>query len=124
MSNPPATLLCVDDDPAILELLDRIFAKYSYTIVHAADSTAALQLVHDRSDIDLILLDIMLPGGLDGVEICRRIRDDQSRAYVPIIMLTALGQTKHIATGLDAGADDYITKPFSPREILARVQAA
>ncbi|HZY43172.1 MAG TPA: response regulator, partial [Anaerolineae bacterium] len=124
MSNPPATILCVDDDLLILELLDRIFAKYSYTILHAADSTAALQLIHDRSDIDLILLDIMLPGGLDGVEICRRIRAVQTGAYVPIIMLTALGQTEHIATGLDAGADDYITKPFSPREILARVQAA
>ncbi len=106
MSTPPGTILCVDDDPSILELLDRIFAKYSYTILHAADSTAALQLVQDRSDIDLILLDIMLPGGLDGVEICRRIRADQTRAYVPIIMLTALGQTEHIATGLDAGADD------------------
>src|SRR5512135_288186 len=120
----PATILCVDDDPLILELLDRIFAKQPYTLLHAGESLSALQLVHDRPDIDLILLDVMLPGGLDGLQICQQIRADRTHTYTPIIMLTALGQTDQIAAGLDSGADDYITKPFSPREMIARVQAA
>jgi two-component system NtrC family sensor kinase len=123
MPSQPATLLCVDDDSQILDMLDRIFAKHPFTMLHATDSQSTLQMVHDRSDIDLLLLDIMLPGGIDGLEICRRIRADRSRPYLPIIMLTALGQTDQIAMGLDTGADDYIVKPFSPREIVARVEA-
>jgi signal transduction histidine kinase/DNA-binding response OmpR family regulator len=123
MPSQPATLLCVDDDPQILDMLDRIFAKHPYKMLHAIDSLSALQLIHDRSDLDLILLDVMLPGGVDGLEICRRIRADQSRPYLPIIMLTALGQSDQIAIGLDTGADDYIIKPFSPREIVARTEA-
>lgn len=124
MSSPTATILCVDDDPAMLALLDRVFAKHPYTILHAQESDTALRLVDDRSDLDLILLDIMLPGQLNGLQICQQIRAKTDRSYVPIIMLTALSQPDQIAAGLDAGADDYITKPFSPREALARVQAA
>ncbi len=119
-----ATILAVDDDPLLLDVLDRILAKHHYSILRAATGEAALRVVRERPEVDLILLDVMLPGGMDGLEVCRRLRADASRPYVPIVIVTALGQTEHIERGLDAGADDYIVKPFSQREILARVRAA
>jgi PAS domain S-box-containing protein len=119
-----ATILAVDDDSLLLEMLDRILAKDPYTILHAHDGEAALKIIREHSDIDLILLDVLLPGKIDGLQLCQLVRSDPTRTHLPIVMLTALGHTDQISQALELGADDYITKPFSPREILARVHAA
>jgi two-component system NtrC family sensor kinase len=121
---PSATILTVDDDHLQLDVLELLLSKHGYTILRAYNGEEALRTFHDHPELDLMLLDVMLPGDIDGLDVCRRIRADQSRVYVPIVMVTALGQTEQIARGLDAGADDYVTKPFSQREILARVHAA
>ena len=120
----PTTILAVDDDPLQLDLLEMMLTRLSYTVVRAISGEAALRLLTERPEIDLVLLDVMLPGGLDGLEVCQRVRTDLSRPYLPILMVTALGEPEQIVRGLDAGADDYITKPFTQREIVARVQAA
>lgn len=121
---PPATILIVDDDPMQLDLLESVLKRAGHGVLRAGSGEQALALVADRADIELMLLDVMLPGDLDGLAVCRQVRADPRRPYLPIIMVTALGDVDQIARGLEAGADDYITKPFSVREILARVQAA
>ena len=119
-----ATILAVDDDPLVLDLLERMLIKQPYTVLRAEDADSAWQIIQTRQDLDLILLDVLMPGKLTGLELCRNVRADQTRSYVPIILVTALGQTEQMAQGLDAGADDYIAKPFHAREMLARVHAA
>jgi two-component system, NtrC family, sensor kinase len=119
-----ATLLVVDDDLAQLDLLEMTLTRAGYAVLRATSGEAALRILAERPEIDLMLLDVILPGGLDGLEVCRRVRTDLGRPYLPIIMVTALGHADQIARGLDAGADDYMTKPFTQREILARVQTA
>src|SRR5512139_3810696 len=118
-----ATILVVEDDPLQLDMLEMILARNNMTLLRAGTGEVALQLYQQHPEIDLILLDVMLPGQLDGLAVCRRLRTDQQRLYVPIIMVTALGKTEQLVQGLDAGADDYITKPFSSRELMARLQA-
>jgi two-component system NtrC family sensor kinase len=118
------TILAVDDDPLQLDLLNMMLTRIGYTVVSASTGEAALRTLTERPEIDLVLLDVMLPGGLDGLQVCQRIRTDLSRPYLPVLMVTALGDPEQVVRGLDAGADDYITKPFTQREILARVQAA
>jgi PAS domain S-box-containing protein len=120
---PTATILVVEDDPLQLDMLEMILARHDMTLLPANTGELALQLYQQHAEIDLILLDVMLPGKLDGIAVCRQVRADQQRLYVPIIMVTALGKTEQLVQGLDAGADDYITKPFSSRELLARLQA-
>jgi two-component system alkaline phosphatase synthesis response regulator PhoP len=116
------TILVVDDEPHIVEIVRDYLKQAGYRVVTAGDGQTALTLArHERPD--LIVLDLMLPGGLDGLDVCRRLRQDASLADVPIIMLTARVEETDKLIGLELGADDYVTKPFSPREVVARVRA-
>jgi DNA-binding response OmpR family regulator len=109
-------VLVVEDDPTVREVACTYLRDAGFVVVSATDGFAALEAVaHTKPD--LIVLDRMLPG-IDGIEVCRRIRATVS---VPIIMLTALGSTEDRIAGLESGADDYLTKPFSPRELVLRV---
>jgi DNA-binding response OmpR family regulator len=111
-------VLVVDDERAIRRLLRLYLTDAGYTVAEAADGEAALDQV-GRGGIDLVLLDVMLPG-MDGYEVCRRLRETGS---VPVIMVTARSDEAHRVTGLELGADDYVVKPFSPVEVVARVKA-
>jgi len=112
-------LLVVDDDPTVSDVVRRYLERAGYAVTLAGDGPAALEAVA-RSRPDLVVLDLMLPG-IDGLEVCRRLR---ARADgLPIVMLTALGEEADRVLGLELGADDYVTKPFSPRELVLRVQS-
>ena len=115
------TLLLVEDDRALADLLMWHFDREGYDIVRTADGDEALVLAEERTP-DLVILDWMIEG-VSGIEVCRRLRRRASTAAVPIIMLTARGEESDRIRGLETGADDYVTKPFSPRELLARVGA-
>jgi two-component system, OmpR family, phosphate regulon response regulator PhoB len=115
------TLLLVEDDRALADLLMWHFEREGYDIVRTADGDEALILADERTP-DLVILDWMIEG-VSGIEVCRRLRRRASTARVPIIMLTARGEESDRIRGLETGADDYVTKPFSPRELLARVGA-
>jgi two-component system phosphate regulon response regulator PhoB len=114
-------LLLVEDDRALADLLMWHFEREGYDIVRTADGDEALLLAEERVP-DLVILDWMIEG-VSGIEVCRRLRRRQATAHVPIIMLTARGEETDRIRGLETGADDYVTKPFSPRELLARVGA-
>jgi len=114
-------LLLVEDDRALADLLLWHFDREGYDIVRTADGDEALILAEERTP-DLVILDWMIEG-VSGIEVCRRLRRRASTAHVPIIMLTARGEESDRIRGLETGADDYVTKPFSPRELLARVGA-
>jgi two-component system phosphate regulon response regulator PhoB len=114
-------LLLVEDDRALADLLIWHFSREGYDIERTADGDEALLLAEERTP-DLVILDWMIEG-VTGIEVCRRLRRRSSTAKVPIIMLTARGEESDRIRGLETGADDYITKPFSPRELLARVGA-
>jgi DNA-binding response OmpR family regulator len=111
-------ILIVDDEPAVTDLLVYNLRKANYVVLTAADGREALNMAR-QSTPDLILLDLMLPG-VDGLEVCRELRKTSD---VPIIMITALGEEIDRVVGLELGADDYISKPFSVRELLARIKA-
>jgi two-component system phosphate regulon response regulator PhoB len=114
-------ILIVEDEQGIQELVQFNLAKEGYRVTLADCGEDALKVV--RTELpDLILLDLMLPG-LDGLEVCRRLRRDARTQAVPVVMLTAKGEEADIVAGLELGADDYVTKPFSPRVLLARVRA-
>ncbi|HWI89274.1 MAG TPA: phosphate regulon transcriptional regulator PhoB [Sphingomicrobium sp.] len=115
------SLLLVEDDRALADLLTWHFSREGYEIVRTADGEEALLLAEERTP-DLVILDWMIEG-VSGIEVCRRLRRRTSTAQVPIIMLTARGEESDRIRGLETGADDYVTKPFSPRELLARVGA-
>jgi DNA-binding response OmpR family regulator len=112
-----ATVLVVDDEPIVREVVARYLRSEGFTILEAGDGDAAVELV-ERERPDLVVLDVMLPG-LDGLAVCRWIR---ARSELPVIMLTARGDEADRIVGLELGADDYVTKPFSPRELAARVK--
>jgi two-component system, OmpR family, alkaline phosphatase synthesis response regulator PhoP len=114
-------ILVVDDEEDILELVRYNLVKEGYRVVCVASGEQALKAAKEGSP-DLILLDLMLPG-LDGLDVCRRLKSDPLTNTIPIIMLTAKGEEADIVTGLELGADDYVTKPFSPRVLLARLKA-
>ncbi|RJX19288.1 MAG: DNA-binding response regulator [Desulforudis sp.] len=114
-------VLVVDDEPKICELIRYNLERYHYGVITAFDGTSALELAC-RLRPNLIILDIMLPG-IDGLEVCREIRRSPETAAIPIIILTARGQEIDKILGFELGADDYVTKPFSPRELMARVKA-
>ena len=114
----PTRILVVDDEPRYLRLLEANLLTEGYEVVAVADGSEALE-TFSASPTDLILLDIMLPG-MDGFTVCQRIRQFST---VPIIMLTAKGEEQDRVRGLDVGADDYLVKPFSVTELLARVRA-
>ena len=111
-------VLLIDDDRKHSELLQAYFKRYGINVSCAEDAESGLKKLR-REDPDLLLLDIMLPGK-DGFEICREVRKTSN---VPIIMLTARGDVVDRVSGLELGADDYVAKPFEPRELVARVQA-
>ncbi len=114
-------MLLVEDDAALAELLTFHFSREDFTVRHTPDGEEALILAKEKAP-DIVLLDWMVEN-LSGIEVCRRLRRDPATANVPIIMLTARGEEEDRIRGLDTGADDYVTKPFSPRELIARVQA-
>ena len=114
-------LLLVEDDPALAELLEFRFRSEGYDVRVTPDGDEALILASEEVP-DLVILDWMVEG-TSGIEVCRRLRRDKATAHVPIVMLTARGEEDDRIRGLETGADDYVTKPFSPRELLARVSA-
>lgn len=117
-----AALLLVDDDPDIRDLLADYLRQYGFHVETAADGEAMFAALASRS-WDLIVLDIMMPGQ-DGLELCRRLRSGPApHASVPVIFLTALGEATDRVVGLELGGDDYVPKPFEPRELLARIRA-
>ncbi|MFC1416936.1 response regulator transcription factor [Streptacidiphilus cavernicola] len=118
---PPSHILVVDDDPTVAEVVARYLLHAGYTVERAADGRAALEQVAERCP-DLVVLDLMLPE-VDGLEVCRRLRADPAARGVPVVMLTAKGDEQDRITGLELGADDYVTKPFSPRELVLRIQS-
>lgn len=117
----PATILLVEDEPAIQELIAANLMRAGHHVVRASDAETAQRIVRDALP-DLILLDWMLPG-MSGVEFARRLRGEERTRGIPLIMLTARGEEQDKVLGLESGADDYITKPFSPRELVARIKA-
>ncbi|MFK4790632.1 MtrAB system response regulator MtrA [Microbacterium sp. ZW T5_56] len=110
-------ILVVDDDTALAEMIGIVLRTEGFETVFCADGSEAVQAFRDEKP-DLILLDLMLPG-LDGIEVCRRIRTESG---IPVIMLTARADTADVVTGLEAGADDYMVKPFNPKELVARIR--
>ena len=114
-------LLLVEDDTALADLLEYRFESEGYNVSVTPDGEEAMMLAAEDPP-DLVILDWMIEG-ISGIEVCRRLRRDQATAHVPIIMLTAREAEDDRVRGLETGADDYLTKPFSPRELLARVSA-
>ena len=112
-----ATVLVVDDEPIVREVVVKYLEREGHTTLEAGDGVGARALL-ERGEPDLVVLDVMLPG-TDGLELCRWIR---SRSELPVILLTARGEEADRIVGLELGADDYVTKPFSPRELAARVR--
>jgi two-component system phosphate regulon response regulator PhoB len=116
-----ATILVVEDEPGIQEVLKFNLSQHGHDVIVAADAEEALSLLRGALP-DLILLDWMLPG-MSGIDLARRLRGDGRLKTIPIIMLTARSEERDKVQGLETGADDYMTKPFSPRELLARIKA-
>jgi len=118
---PKEKILIVDDEEDILSLVEYNLKKEGYRTIGVKKGEAALQLVEEQTP-DLIILDLMLPE-MDGLEVCRILKSNENTSDIPIIMLTAKGEETDIVVGLEIGADDYVTKPFSPRVLLARTKA-
>ncbi len=114
-----AKILVVDDEPRVVRLVTEVLRAMGYQVIAAGTGESALEMIALEQP-DLVLLDILLPHNLDGYEVCRRIREFSD---VPVIMLTAKAQESDILHGFDAGADDYLTKPFNAKELVARVRA-
>lgn len=114
-------ILVVDDEAVLLETIAYNLEQAGYRVITAADGNSALDAANNESP-DLVILDIMLPG-MDGLEVCRQLRREAKTATTPILMLTAKGDEIDKVVGLEVGADDYVTKPFGRRELLARVRA-
>jgi len=111
--------LLVDDDHELARLLTEYLAPHGVSLDHVGDGARALELLGAPATFDIVLLDVMLPG-IDGFEVCRRIRAEYD---IPVVMLTARGEDTDRVVGLEIGADDYVPKPFNPRELLARMRA-
>jgi len=118
---PKEKILVVDDEEDILELVRHNLAREGYPVICAATGEKAVEKTRIEKP-DLIVLDLMLPG-IDGLQVARNLKNDVRTRHIPIIMLTAKGEEADVVTGLELGADDYITKPFSPRVLLARIRA-
>jgi DNA-binding response OmpR family regulator len=112
-------ILLVEDEPAVASMLNKGLAEEGHTVTVAPDGRLGLEMA-TTNNYQVIILDVMLPG-LNGIELCRQLRKNEN--HTPILMLTALGTTDNLVTGLDAGADDYITKPFKFRELSARLRS-
>jgi putative two-component system response regulator len=116
-----ARILVVDDDPTVHSVVGRFFEESRYIVTHARDGAEALRMIQD-SPPDLVLCDIRMPG-MDGIELCRRLKSDRRTELLPVILLSALTSSHEQEEGLDAGADEYLTKPFRKTEGMARVRA-
>jgi DNA-binding response OmpR family regulator len=116
--DPPGRIMVVDDDQTLAEVVARYLVHDGHQVECMADGNAALHRVEEEPP-DLVVLDLMLPG-IDGLEVCRRLR---ARWPIPVVMLTALGEETDKVVGFETGADDYVTKPFSPRELALRVRS-
>jgi len=114
-------ILLVDDEEDILELLAYSLTRNGYHVASVTTGEDALRSVRDEG-ADVVILDLMLPG-VDGLEVCRILKGDPQTSPIPILMLTARGEEADVVAGLEVGADDYVTKPFSPRVLLARIKA-
>ena len=119
MANEAGTIVVIEDDPNIADLIDMYLRRDGHRVIQAGDGQKGLQAV-ERERPRLVILDVGLPGDLDGFEVCRRLR---ATGDTPVMMLTARGDEIDRVLGLELGADDYLTKPFSPREMAARVKA-
>ena len=117
----PKKILIIEDEKDIAELVKHYLEKDNFETLSAFDGEKGLELVKKQNP-DVVILDLMLPK-IDGIEVCKRIRSDSKVSNVPIIMLTAKGDESDRIIGLELGADDYVTKPFSPKELVARVKA-
>jgi two-component system phosphate regulon response regulator PhoB len=115
------TILVIDDEPELVKLLDYNLTKAGYLVLSARDGENGLGMARKHAP-DVILLDVMMPG-LDGWEVCKRLRQDPGTSAIPLLMLTAKADEGDRVLGLELGADDYVTKPFGVRELLARVKA-
>jgi two-component system phosphate regulon response regulator PhoB len=118
---PKATILAIEDDPDIVEVVRYNLAREGFRVLVAGDGEKGLAEAR-RARPELVLLDLMLPG-IDGLEVCKRMRADEALSATPIVMVTAKSEESDVVVGLEMGADDYLTKPFSPRELVARVRA-
>lgn len=120
METNKARILCVDDEPVNIKLLEAILMAHGHEVIGAASGKEALERLH-ALPIDLVLLDVMMPG-INGFEVCRRIKGDEGLRDIPVVMITALSAKKDRIQGIEAGADDYLAKPFDQTEVLARVR--
>ncbi len=116
-----AKILVVDDEKDIIELVRYNLEKEGFAVISATDGEEALKLVSEKEP-EMVILDLMLPG-IDGLDVCRELKRNDKTSSIQVIMLTAKGEESDIVVGLELGADDYITKPFSPRVLIARVKA-
>ncbi len=114
-------IVVVEDEPDILEVLSYNLKREGFEVFASLDGEEGLALIRQKKP-DLVLLDLMLPG-MDGLDICRQLKADEQTQVIPIIMVTAKGEESDIVSGLEIGADDYVAKPFSPKELVARVKA-
>jgi DNA-binding response OmpR family regulator len=120
-SNGTPTILVADDEEDLRELVSYRLSRSGYEVVEAVDGQEAFELATERAP-DLMVLDVMMPR-LDGYELTRRVREQDSLRSVPVILLTARSQESDVSRGFDVGADDYLKKPFNPDELVARVRA-
>jgi two-component system phosphate regulon response regulator PhoB len=114
-------IVVIEDEADILEVMEYNLTREGYEVLPCTDGEEGLEMVR-KEDPDLVLLDLMLPG-MDGLEVCRRIKQDDVIRHVSIVMVTAKGEESDVVLGLGLGSDDYIVKPFSPKELVARVKA-
>ncbi|MBA6411700.1 response regulator [Parahaliea sp. F7430] len=114
-------IVVVEDEPDILQILSYNLKREGFEVSSSLNGTEGLGLIQQEKP-DLVLLDLMLPG-MDGLDICRHLKNDETTQHIPIIMVTAKGEESDLVLGLGIGADDYVTKPFSPKELIARVKA-
>ena len=115
----PPTIVVIEDDPNIADLVDMYLRREGFRVIQAVEGERGLDAVRDQR-ARMVILDVGLPGGMDGLEVCRRLR---AQSDIPVLMLTARDGEIDRVLGLELGADDYVTKPFSPRELVARVKA-
>lgn len=113
-------ILLIEDDPDIIELVRYNLEREGYACAEASDGESGLRLARETAP-DLVLLDLMLPG-ISGLDVCRTLRSEEATRLLPIIMLTAKSEESDVVSGLELGADDYVPKPFSPRELIARIR--
>ena len=120
MNSDNPIILCVDDEAANIKLLEKILTPRGYTVVTAASGEEALLMIKSQA-IDLVLLDILMPG-MDGFEVCRQLKEDQKLRTIPVIIVTSLSAKQDRIRGIEAGAEEFLSKPFDPTDVLARIK--